>query len=65
MLYSSLDASILIIVASIIIVSAFNAHRGFPFDVRLPENMIESFRTENEAANFSNHLAARMIEDVR
>ena len=51
-MHSSLDALILIIVASIIIISAFNAHRGFPFDVRLPENMIESFRTENEAANF-------------
>ena len=65
MLYSSLDASILIIVASIIIVSAFNAHRGFPFEVRLPENMVEPFRTEDEAANFSDHLAVRMIEDAR
>ncbi len=48
-----------------IFVSAFNAHRGFPFDVRLPENMVEPFRTEDEAANFSDHLAVRMIEDAR
>ena len=48
-----------------IFVSAFNAHRGFPFDVRLPENMVELFRTEDEAANFFDHLAVRMIEDAR
>lgn len=48
-----------------IFVSAFNAHRGFPFDVRLPEPKVEAFASEQEAAEFSDRLALRMMSDAR
>ena len=48
-----------------IFVSSFNAHRGFPFDVRLPESKVEAFATEQEAADFSDRLALRMMSDAR
>ena len=48
-----------------IFVSAFNAHRGFPFDVRLPEPKVEAFASEQEAAEFSDRLALRMMDDAR
>ncbi|OUP09780.1 type II toxin-antitoxin system RelB/DinJ family antitoxin [Collinsella sp. An2] len=47
-----------------IFVSAFNAHRGFPFDVRLAEPAVEAFSSEQEAAEFSDHLAMRMMSDA-
>ena len=47
-----------------IFVSAFNAHRGFPFEVRLPEPKIEAFASEQEAAEFSDRLALRMMNDA-
>lgn len=42
-----------------------NAHRGFPFDVRLPEPKVEAFASEEEAAEFSDRLALRMMNDTR
>lgn len=48
-----------------VFVAAFNLHRGFPFEVRLPEDTIEPFATEEEAAAFSDYLAMRMISDAR
>ena len=48
-----------------IFVSAFNAHRGFPFDVCLKEPIVEPFSTEQEAEEFSNRLALRMMNDAR
>ncbi|MDM8270096.1 type II toxin-antitoxin system RelB/DinJ family antitoxin [Thermophilibacter provencensis] len=48
-----------------IFVSAFNAHRGFPFEVRLAEPEVEAFTSEQEAAEFSNRLALRMMSDAR
>lgn len=48
-----------------IFVSSFNAHRGFPFDVRLPDPKVEPFATEREAADFSDRLALRMMGDAR
>lgn len=48
-----------------IFVSSFNAHRGFPFDVRLPESKVEAFATEQEAVDFSDRLALRMMSDAR
>lgn len=48
-----------------IFVSSFNAHRGFPFDVRLPEPTVEAFATEQEASEFSDRLAMRMMSDAR
>ncbi|HIT45282.1 MAG TPA: type II toxin-antitoxin system RelB/DinJ family antitoxin [Candidatus Aphodovivens excrementavium] len=48
-----------------IFVAAFNAHRGFPFDVRLPEPSVEPFATERDAQSFSDHLALRMMNDAR
>lgn len=48
-----------------IFVSSFNAHRGFPFDVRLPEPKVKAFATEQEAADFSDRLALRMMSDAR
>ena len=48
-----------------IFIAAFNAHRGFPFEVRLPEPKIEAFASEQEAAEFSDRLALRMMSDAR
>ena len=45
-------------------VSAFNQRRGFPFDVRLTED-VESFTTEEDATSFASGLAARMIDATR
>ena len=46
-------------------VSAFNAHRGFPFDVRIEEPQTEAFATEAEAAAFADHLALRLTDHER
>lgn len=48
-----------------IFVAAFNAHRGFPFDVRLTEPTVEAFTSEQEASDFSDRLALRMMRDAR
>ena len=48
-----------------IFVSAFNAHRGFPFEVRLPEPKVEALATEREAEDFSDRLVLRMMSDAR
>lgn len=48
-----------------IFVAAFNAHRGFPFDVRLTEPTVEPFATEQEATDFSDRLAMKMMSDAR
>lgn len=42
-----------------------NAHCGFPFDVRPPEPKVEAFASEEEAAEFSDRLALRMMNDAR
>lgn len=46
-------------------VSAFNAHRGFPYDVRLTEPDVEPLSTEEDAAAFSDYLAFEMMSDAR
>lgn len=51
-----------------IFVSSFNAHRGFPFEIRLPESAalpVEPFESEADAADFSDHLAMEMMRDAR
>ena len=48
-----------------IFVSAFNAHRGCPFDVRLTEPVVEAFASEQEVSDFSDRLATRMMRDAR
>lgn len=48
-----------------IFVSAFNAHRGFPFNVRVEAPEVEAFETENEASDFSTRLAMKMMHDAR
>ncbi len=48
-----------------IFVAAFNAHRGFPFEVRLKEPEVEPFATEQQAESFSNQLALKMMQDAR
>lgn len=45
-------------------VMAFNANQGFPYDVRLSSSS-KPFRTEDEALDFVDNLAAEMISDAR
>lgn len=47
-----------------IFIAAFNAHGGFPFEVRLSEPKVEAFTSEQEAAGFSDRLAMRMMSDA-
>lgn len=46
-------------------IAAFNEHRGFPFEIRLEGPAVEPFRTEEEASDFSDYLAMRMMGDAR
>ena len=48
-----------------IFVTAFNAHRGFPFEVRLADPPVEAFASEQDAQGFSDYLALRMASDAR
>ncbi|MDR2374565.1 MAG: translation repressor RelB [Bifidobacteriaceae bacterium] len=47
-----------------VFVSAFNAHRGFPFDVRLSPDA-EPFETEEEADEFVGRLSRRLLDEAR
>jgi len=47
-----------------VFVAAFNQHRGFPFDVRLPM-VVEAFDNEDDATDFANHLALRTLDETR
>jgi len=44
--------------------AAFNQHRGFPFDVRLPL-VVEGFDSEDDATDFANYLALRTLDETR
>lgn len=46
-------------------VSAFNACKGFPYDVRVGKLEVESFATEEEATHFATDLAMRMLNEAR
>ncbi len=46
-------------------VSAFNACKGFPYDVRVGALEVEPFTTEEEATHFATDLAMRMIDETR
>lgn len=45
-------------------VSAFNANRGFPYDVRL-NNAVEAFDSEKDAVRFATNLAQKTIDETR
>ena len=48
-----------------VFISAFNAHHGFPFEVRLKrEAAFEPFQTEDEALDFSDNLARMMADEA-
>lgn len=44
-------------------VMAFNANRGFPYEVRLSD--AQPFESEKEAVNFIDDLATETISDTR
>lgn len=46
-------------------VSAFNAYGGFPYEVRVRQETIESFSSEEDATDFSNRLAIGMLDAAR
>jgi len=46
-----------------VFIAAFNQHRGFPFDVRLV-NDVESFATEDEATEFANRMSKRVLDEA-
>jgi DNA-damage-inducible protein J len=46
-----------------VFVAAFNQHRGFPFDVRMRPD-VEPFRTEEEALDFVDREAMRMLDEA-
>lgn len=43
-----------------VFVAAFNQHRGFPFDVRLPI-AIDAFDDEDDALDFANRLSMKTL----
>ncbi|RLP06345.1 type II toxin-antitoxin system RelB/DinJ family antitoxin [Propionibacterium australiense] len=45
-------------------VTAFNSHRGFPYDVRLSED-VEPFATEEDATRFATDLSLKAINEAR
>ncbi len=47
-------------------VSAFNANKGFPYTVRLSEDaQVEAFDNEEDASEFADHLAMKMVNNAR
>lgn len=48
-----------------IFISAFNAHRGFPFEIKLHDPAVEAFASEEDAGKFSDYLALEMMRDAR
>ena len=47
-----------------IFVAAFNQNRGFPFDVRLADD-VEPSRSEGEALDFVNRESMRTLDETR
>jgi DNA-damage-inducible protein J len=47
-----------------VFVAAFNAHRGFPFDVRLSTEA-KPFETEEEADEFVGRLSRSLLDEAR
>jgi DNA-damage-inducible protein J len=43
-------------------IAAFNEHRGFPFEVRLPTE-VEPFATEDEALDFVDRMASDVFDE--
>jgi len=46
-----------------VFVAAFNQHRGFPFDVRLGQD-VEPFRSEEEALDFVDRQAQEILNET-
>ena len=46
-------------------VSAFNANRGFPYDVRVAEEPATPCANESEALDFVDHFAAESLDAGR
>ncbi|MBT1178245.1 type II toxin-antitoxin system RelB/DinJ family antitoxin [Bifidobacterium vespertilionis] len=49
-------------------ISAFNEHRGFPYDVRLTRETQENampFDSEREATEYASRLALRLSDETR
>ena len=47
-----------------VFVAAFNQHRGFPFEVRLAQE-VEPFESEEEALDFITRKSRQMIDETR
>jgi len=47
-----------------VFIAAFNQHRGFPFDVRLAPD-VEPFADEDEALDFVDRQAMRLLDETR
>lgn len=47
-----------------VFVAAFNQRQGFPFDVRLTQD-IEAFTTDADATAFATRMATRTIHEAR
>ena len=46
-------------------VASFNAHRGFPYDVRLsPAAQVEPFSSEEEATEFTTEAMKAMLNET-
>ena len=46
-------------------ISTFNDHRGFPYEVRLPEADVEPFSTEDEATEYITRLSLKAAHETR
>ena len=46
-------------------ISTFNNHRGFPYEVRLPEVHVEPFATEDEAREYATGLSLKAAHETR
>jgi DNA-damage-inducible protein J len=48
-----------------VFVTAFNAHHGFPFDVRVPDDaIVEPLATEDDATDFVTGVSRRMLNEA-
>jgi len=47
-----------------VFVAAFNQHRGFPFDVRLADD-VEPFASEADATEFVTRASLRTLDETR
>ncbi len=47
-----------------VFIAAFNSHRGFPFEVRLDDE-VEPFATEEEATDFATRVSLGVLDETR